>query len=252
MCFSSSFITLISCLIPISIQLIGMRVIKQKQSLPISNYNFENRSSTFKRHNALLGGGCKRGIFVGSSGCGKTNALLCLLLHPNGLRFENVYVYAKSLYQPKYKYLKEILKPINGLGYYEYDNGNEVIPTKDVKQNSVFVFDDVICDNQSTMRDYFSFGRHKNLDCFYLAQTYSKIPKQLIRDNANFLVIFEQDNTNLKHIYNDHIGNDMSFQQFKDVCSLCWKQKYGFLVIDKECDRDDGRYRKGFDNFLVI
>ncbi|KAF0748530.1 tigger transposable element-derived protein 4-like [Aphis craccivora] len=31
---------------------------------------------------------------------------------------------------------------------------------------------------------------------FYLAQTYSKIPKQLVKDNSSFLIILKQDDTN--------------------------------------------------------
>jgi len=41
-------------------------------------------------------------------------------------------------------------------------------------------------------------GRHKNIDSFYLCQTYS--PKHLIRDNANFIIMFKQDDLNMRHI----------------------------------------------------
>lgn len=171
--------------------------------------------------------------------------------HPNGLRFENIYLYSKSLYQPKYQYLKRLLAPIKEIGYYEFSDGDEVLPPSEIKPNSVIIFDDVVCCNQSVMRDYFCFSRHKNTDCFYLSQTYSSIPKQLIRDNSNFIVIFKQDVTNLKHIYDDHVNVDMSFQQFKDMCGECWKDKYGFLVIDKDCALLSGRYRKGFDAYIL-
>ena len=52
-------------------------------------------------------------------------------------------------------------------------------------------------------------GRHRLIDCFYLCQTYAQIPKHLIRDNLNFLVLFRQDEMNLKHIYGDHVNTDM-------------------------------------------
>jgi hypothetical protein len=110
----------------------------------------------------------------------------------------------------------------------------------------------VVCDSQSIIRDYFCFGRHRNIDCFYLSQTYSSIPKQLIRDNANLIIVFQQDKTNLKHIHDDHVNVDMSFEQFKDLCSLCWNDSYGFLVIDKDGEMNSGRYRKGFDCYFNI
>ena len=52
-----------------------------------------------------------RAIVCGSSNCGKTNAVLALITEPNGLRFENIYVYSKSLNQPKYVLLKKLLEP---------------------------------------------------------------------------------------------------------------------------------------------
>lgn len=189
---------------------------------------------------------------MGGSGCGKTNVMISLLEHSNGLRFENVYVYSKSLQQPKYQYLNNLLKPMKDVGYFEFEDGDDIIQPNSARINSVVIFDDVVCDSQTIIRDYFCFGRHKYLDCFYLCQTYSAIPKQLVRDNANLLVVFQQDNTNLKHIYDDHVNVDMTFQQFKDMCSCCWKKKYDFLVIDKDSEPAFGRYRKGFDCYITI
>jgi GTPase SAR1 family protein len=129
-----------------------------------------------------------RCLIVGPSNCGKTNTMISLIEHPNGLRFENVYVFSKSLFQPKYQYLETLLKPIKGMNFFAFNNLENNIPSSsEVKPNSLIIFDDVACDKQNVMREYFSMGRHKNIDCFYLCQTYTKIPKQLIRDNANFL-----------------------------------------------------------------
>ena len=43
-----------------------------------------------------------RGIIVRPSNVGKTNVLISLIISPNGLVFKNLYVYSKSLNQPKY------------------------------------------------------------------------------------------------------------------------------------------------------
>lgn len=223
---------------------------RQQQSLPIKNHDQKTFTNQFQKHSALMGGTCKRGLIVGSSNCGKTNVMISLIEHPNGLRFENVYLYCKSLEQAKYRYLKNLFKTIKEIGFYEYDDDSSIILPKDAKPNSVIIFDDVVCNSQSIIRHYFCFGRHRNIDCFYLCQTYSSIPKQLIRDNANLLILFHQDNTNLKHIYNDHVNVDMSYEQFKGLCGKCWHEKYGFLVIDKDCDIKNGRYRKGFDCYF--
>lgn len=229
-----------------------MELIKQKQSLNVTNHDYCSPKSNFVKHNSLIGGNSKRGLVVGSSGCGKTNALISLLLHPNGLRFQNIYLYSKTLNQPKYKFLKEVLSSIDGIGYNEYDEGDDIISPQSAKPYSIIIFDDVVCCNQDVIRDYYTFGRHNEIDCFYLCQTYSSIPKRLIRDNANFIILFQQDNRNLKHVYNDHSHFDMSFEQLQKMCSICWQNKYGFLVIDKDSPIDNGRYRMGFDSFFKL
>lgn len=95
-------------------------------------------------------------------------------------------------------------------------------------------------------------GRHNNIDSFYLTQTYSKVPKQLVRDNCNLLIVLRQDLTNLKHIYDDHVNTDFSFEKFKDVCNYCWRNRYGFLVIDKDSELKNGRYRYGFHSYIIV
>ena len=93
-------------------------------------------------------------------------------------------------------------------------------------------------------------GRHQLVDCFYLCQTYTRIPKHLVRNNANFLIILKQDYMNLRHIYNDHVNMDMTYPQFKDMCARC-RPDHGFLVIDKDSEPGNGRCRKGFDQLIV-
>lgn len=227
-----------------------MQIKKQDFSLPVKN--FEVNKVEYQKHGKLFGGNCKRCLIVGPYGCGKTNVMISLLTDINGLRFENLYIYSKSLYQSKYEYLRRLFKPLKEIGYFESSNEDDIVSPSDIKPNSIIIFDDIVCCNQNLMRDYFCFGRHKNTDCFYLSQTYSSIPKQLIRDNTNMLIIFQQDSTNLRHIYNNHINTDMSLQQFKDLCALCWQSDYDFLVIDKDCSINNGRYRKGFDSFISL
>lgn len=229
-----------------------MRFIKQSQQLPVVNYdNYVTEVTSVKRHGDLLPSTIRAGI-CGTSGSGKTNVLLGLLTHVNGLRFLNIYIYSKSLQQAKYKYLYELIKPINELKLFVYDSHQEIIKPNEAEKDSVFIFDDVICSPQSEICEYFCMGRHNQIDSFYLTQTYSKIPKQLIRDNINFLILFKQDLTNLKHIYSDHVNTDMSFDAFVDMCKACWKKnRYDFLVIDKERELMNGRYRFLFDTFII-
>lgn len=230
-----------------------MRIEKQKESLKVDSLDriILPDAEKVQRHGPLLPSTI-RGLIIGPSNCGKTNVMITLLTHPQGLCFTNVYIFSKSLYQPKYQYLNNVLSPIKGLGYFTFTDRESIMEPSKAKSDSVFIFDDVICEKQDAIRAYFSMGRHKNIDSFFLAQTYSKVPKQLVRDNANFLIIFKEDETNLRHIFSDHVNPDMLFTQFLDLCSECWKEKHGFLVIDKDSDLQNGRYRKGFDCYIYL
>lgn len=229
-----------------------MRFVKQPTNIHVTaNRMFDDDDVRSRKHGSLLP--CSiRCVICGPSNCGKTNVMISLLESPNGLRFENVYVYSKSLCQPKYRYLNELLSRVHDVGYFAFSDNAEVISPADARPNSIFIFDDVACDDQDTMREYFAMGRHSHVDCFYLSQSYARIPKHLIRDNANLMILFQQDATNLRHVYHDHVNVDMSFDKFNELCAKCWQAKYGFIVIDKDSSQGQGRYRRGFNEFVVI
>ena len=230
---------------------------------------FQKQQDTFAVDNALetliktFAGGeaCKHGpllpetvrcIICGPSNCGKTNLMFSLLTEPKGLRFANLYIFSKSLLQPKYKMLEQIMQNLPDMGYFTFSNSEDVPDPENAINNSIMIFDDVACDKQDHMRAYFSMGRHRGIDSFYLVQTYTRLPKHLLRDNANLIIIFKQDEQNLKHIYTDHVNTDMTFDKFKSLCQTCWnKQKYGFVTINKDSDLNKGRYRFGLDTFIT-
>jgi len=125
------------------------------------------------------------------------------------------------------------LSSIDEIGYFMFSNNSDVVPPSEAHLNLIFVFDDIACDKQDTVREYFLMSRHSHVVCFYLCQSYTKIPKHLIRDNANLLILFKQNGTNLKHVY-DNVNTDMSYENFSELCRNCWQQKHEFLVIDKD------------------
>ena len=194
------------------------------------------------RHGPLLPNSI-RGVICGPSNCGKTQALISLLLSKNGLRFRNVYVYSKSLSQPKYVYLEKLFQGIPEIGYQAFSNNEEILPPRQVGESSVMIFDDIACEKQTAVREYFCMGRHFDVDSFYLCQSYAQIPKHLVRDNLNLVILFEQDGLNQRNIY--HVNADMDFETFQKMCRRCWEQRYGFLLINKDARVGEGRYRKG-------
>ena len=71
----------------------------------------------------------------------------------------------------------------------------------------------------------------EDVDCFYLAQNYFKLPPQTIRENANFICLFPQDLENLNHIFKDHVESDMTKEEFRNLCKTAWENNT-FVIID--------------------
>ena len=86
------------------------------------------------------------------------------------------------------------------------------------------------------------------LTAFTSHKTISRLPRQTIRENANFICLFPQDRKNINHIYNDHVGDDMLKDEFRK-CQKSREKPHGFAIIDLTSKKHDGKYRKVFDNF---
>lgn len=227
-----------------------MRLATQRSRITVQNFDEYfggGMAGSRNKHGPLLPDSI-RCVISGPSNSGKTNILFNLLFDPNGLVFENIYVFSKSLYQPKYEFLSRTVP--KEVGYFPFDENESILNPVDAKKNSIMIFDDIACEKHDNIRNYFSMGRHRNIDTFYLGQSYSRIPKQLIRDNCNFIILFRQDDMNLKHVYSDHVNTDMSFEKFKELCAHAWRDDHGFMVIDKTRALNKGRYRLSFDTFV--
>ena len=71
-------------------------------------------------------------------------------------------------------------------------------------------------------------------------------------ENSNLICLFRQDLKSLNHIYADHVGDDMTKEEFRKFCKNCWDNtQHGFIVIDLTSRKDNGKYRYGFDNFFI-
>lgn len=226
-----------------------MKLIQQRQKLQIipTVHEEESGCSTWQKHGRLLPKSI-RGAICGPSGCGKTCVMVNLLYHPDALRFANIYLFCKTLDQPKYKELQALVNSNPGMSCIA--SSDAMIPLSDVKENSILIFDDVGTESQIPIRNAYCTGRHRGIDCFYLTQTYTSIPKHLLRDNFNLIVLFKQDLTNMRHVFEDHIAGDMNFNTFQKMCAKAWDTAYSFLVIAKDDPLNKGRYRRNFDQFF--
>ena len=119
------------------------------------------------------------------------------------------------------------------------------------KKKNLMVFDDLLLEKQNICESYYVRGRHSNVDCFYLSKNYFKLSRQTVRENANFSCLFPQDLKNPNHIFDDHVGSDMTKEEFRQLCKTAWEKHHGFVIIDLSSKKHDGKYRSGFHEFYI-
>ena len=131
-----------------------------------------------------------RTLLVGPSFSGKTYLMIKIL---SRISDRDIYIITKSPPEQytnskiKIKEISDEIRPLN-----EYENG---------------VFDDILGSSNSKFIDqFFIRGRHKNLDIYYLSQSYFDLPKRSIRNNSNKIILFNQTLKDIEHIYRDVAG----------------------------------------------
>lgn len=202
-------------------------------------------------------------VVSGSTGSGKTNLVLNLLMREKLLNYSHVYVYSSTLHQPAYVHLKEYFEKLEKIikqklnqsiqiahffdGADEMKNPSEL----DKNKNHIMIFDDVMMEDQTIIKKYFCQGRHNNVNVFYLCQSLHKISKHCIRENANMFILFRQDEKTLKYFHETHISGDMNFAEFKKFCDAAWRKKHGFVVINIWDDAYYGRYWGNYNSIYI-
>ena len=248
-------------------------------------YTWKNDESKDERKNHFLLPKSIRALLVGHSNCGKSTIMNTLLLRPGCLDYQNLLIFGKSLHQMEYQIMKCAFEkglsksqiqvifdhqklvneqggPLRVIENFDgqckgdittsfFDDCNEIPDpsTLDSKVKHMILFDDCMSGNQSKIGSYFCRGRHNNVNCFYITQSYFKIPRQEIRLNLNFLILFRQSQKDMRHIYDDHVSLDnIPYDVFLyDFCLRCWDlDPHNFICIDLSRTKETGKYRCNF------
>ena len=177
--------------------------------------NVNNDASTYENH---------RHVVIGPSNVGKTYYMLKVLEKIGNKRPINIITRSPNQY-PNYKTSTEI-KPIN-----KY-------------KGSVVIFDDMLwAKNSSQIDEFFTRGRHEDIDVYYISQSYFALPRQSIRNNSDRLILFKQTLRDVQSMYYDIGAYDMNYDELKLMCHKAWDEKYNYLCIDMTKNKNEGRYR---------
>ena len=117
-------------------------------------------------------------------------------------------------------------------------------------EKNFLLLDDCFLGSQNKIEAYYTRGRQNNCQTMYISQSYFRLPRHSVRENMNFLILFQQDAKNLQHIYADHCDGDMSLEEFKKFCQTVWSSgSHQFVTLDLTSDKWNGKYRKNLDCF---
>ena len=181
----------------------------------IDNINIKINVPKYENH---------RHVVIGPSNVGKTFYMLKILEKIGNKR--SIHIITRSPNQ-----------------YPSYKTSTEIKPIKKYK-GSVVIFDDMLgAKNSSQIDEFFTRGRHEDLDVYYISQSYFALPRQSIRNNSDILILFKQTLRDVQSMYYDIGAYDMKFDEFKEMCHKAWDERFNYLCIDMTKNKNDGKYR---------
>ena len=176
-----------------------------------------------------------RTLIVGPSFCGKTHLLLNKL---RLIRLEDPEKQIRIITRSPEQYENaELRLDIGGVSV------EENVGDLEEYRGCCVVFDDMLDSNQKLIDPFFTRGRHKSCDVYYLCQSYFDAPKKTVRNNSNIIILFQQTLKDVEHIHRDISGFDMSYEEFKSLCREAWNEKFNYLLINRLEDKNGSRYR---------
>ena len=203
-------------------------------------------------------------LIIGGLGSGKSNSLLNLI--ENQPDIDQIYLYAKNLYEAKYQYLINIRKKV-GLKHFDdfkafikYSNDMQDI-CKNIDEYNIgkerkilIVFHDMIADMinnkklSSMVAELFIRGRKLDISLAFITQSYFKVPKDVRLNTTHFSIMKIPNKRELQQIVLNH-SSDIGFKDFIRIYNKCTDKPCSFLVNDTTLASDNPvRFRKNIFN----
>jgi len=204
----------------------------------------------FKKHLILP---CSMIAMIGSTGSGKTSALIEFLSRKNDA-FTRIIIFTGSTSdEPLYNFLKKHIKGIEII-----DNPEELPNLHDMNEEEkntekLIVFDDFINMNKKDLKqiqNWFIASRKYGYSAIALCQSYTEIPIAL-RRNIQYFIIFRLNDVNsINQIIKTHnnIGDDK--EAIKNMYFEATEEPKNFFLLDLKDPKY--RYRHNFLDILDI
>lgn len=193
-------------------------------------------------------------LLIGGTGCGKTNSLMEFLNRSSGTFYEIIIFSDSTLDEPLYQQLKKNVKEV------ELYNDIDELPSlsdfddSDNEKQKLIVFDDFINLKKTEMKkiqEFATAGRKKGFTCFFLAQNYIQVPKNISRNAQYFWIYKINDNVSINNIIRNHNLDDIDKDKIKNAYEFATKNKGDFFMIDLK-GKPQIRYRHNFLDFMKL
>lgn len=193
----------------------------------------------------------------GSSGCGKTNLVLSMIMSGQ-ISWDHIYLYTTTPEQPKIKLFLQWINTLQKAYKDQYGNDislvtigtstDEIVQLSDVPNNrmNLVLFDDMLLEkDQSLIENYYVKSRHRCVSCIMIGQNFSKIPIT-VRRNSDYFAIFKPATKTDVDTLTAQLNLFDTKQLFKKALGLATEGK-SFMLIDRKTEIDLLKIRKGWD-----
>ena len=193
-------------------------------------------------------------LMIGSSGTGKSNALLNFIERSSG-EFHDILICSFSTTdEPLYNYLQSKIPEVRLINNIDDVPSVQEFDDNDKNKSKLIVFDDFINLSKKEMKKIFDYAissRKFGFTAVFIAQSYTSVPK-IISRNSNYIFLFKiNDKYSIKRIISNHgLSSITSPDIIEKYYYYCINQPLGFLLIDLKTTDDSKRFRCGFTDFF--
>lgn len=198
---------------------------------------------------------CFRMVICGAAGAGKTNCIINLINDCNC--FERIYIYAKSLDQPLYKFLIDRFEKIGakvGQKLITYSDDLKDIPKTtdfDKSVQNLVIIDDMIMEKKlKAVEELYVRGRHNSISVAFLSQSFHVIPK-IIRLNCNYLILRGIESIKEFKLITSNYALNETGQQLYELYKKATEDKFSWFMIDLVSTHPNMKYRKNYEPICV-